>query len=119
MAEIWGVLTAAAVGIGTAVYGADQQRKNNNKAIDANKAATEGASNENWRRYLMTRGVGDNGQIVNTKLPLWAGVARNPTTGAITVKAPAYMPSATPTPALGNGATTNYKRGWAGLGINR
>lgn len=37
MAEVWGALAVAAVGAGTAIYSADQQRKNNNKTLDAQR----------------------------------------------------------------------------------
>lgn len=37
MAEIWGAIAVAAVGAGTAIYSADQNRKNAHSAIDAQK----------------------------------------------------------------------------------
>lgn len=122
MAEVWiSALVAGGVGLvgaGVSLYGANKNAKAQAAATAANSANAEGAQQENWRRYGLQRGVDfTNGQIVNTKLPLWAGVARNGA-GAVSVKTP-YVPSGSFNGTAGAGAGTNYNRGWAGLGITR
>lgn len=86
MAEIWGAIAVAAVGAGAAVYGANQQKKANQTAIDANNANADKTNQSAWNSYLLSRGVNpagvatgqlpQNAQAVNTKLPLWASVTR-------------------------------------------
>lgn len=79
-------LIVSAMGAGTAIYGADQQRKNNNTAIDANAALQDKTNQSAWASYLLSRGLNPagsstgviptNAQATNTRLPLWANVTR-------------------------------------------
>lgn len=86
MAEIWGALAIAAVGAGTAIYGANQQKKANAAANATNAENVDKTNDSAWASYLLARGVNpagakagvlpSNPQAVNTRLPLWAQVSR-------------------------------------------
>ena len=78
--SMWIAGATLLVGTGTAVYGAQQNKKLAAANRDANKEAAELADESNWRRFLYSKGVGDNGEVVNAKLPMWAKVATS--TGA-------------------------------------
>ena len=69
---------AAGVGLGglaLSAKGASDQKKANKKALAQEQANFEAQQAENWKRYLLSRGV-DGNKAVNTKLPLWATVTR-------------------------------------------
>ena len=69
----------AAVGLGglaLTAKGAHDQKKAQRKALDQEQANFEAQQKENWRRYMLSRGVDETGRAVNTKLPLWATVTR-------------------------------------------
>lgn len=77
MAEIWGAAIVATAGIGTALYGANVQRKATASTNEANRQNHLDSLRENMRRYSMQRGIEpDTGVALNTKLPLYAGVKR-------------------------------------------
>lgn len=82
------VIGAGALGAGAAIYGANKQSKDNQKAIDANTASVNKADNSAWNNYLLTRGLYTGGGAptgtipgmapggaVNTKLPFWANAS--------------------------------------------
>lgn len=81
----------AAAGTAASVYGANKQASAVSDANAANQATQAQQNQASWNNYLLTRGVyGNNAptgtipqgaQAVNTKLPLWATVARAPTGG--------------------------------------
>lgn len=85
----WVAISVAAVGAGTSIYGASQQRVANNKAADANQKAQADQNAAAWSNYLMSRGLNpagaqtgqipQNAQAINQRLPLWANV--RPATG--------------------------------------
>lgn len=84
--SLWIGLATVAVGAGSAIYGANQQKKANQAAVSANQANADQTNQSAWNSYLLSRGVNPagaatgtiptNGQAVNTKLPLWANVSR-------------------------------------------
>jgi hypothetical protein len=74
--SMWIAGATMIVGAGSAIYGADKQRKLTNQTNDANRLAATSADQTNFDRWLMTRGIGEGGAPVNTKLPLWATVTR-------------------------------------------
>lgn len=87
--SVWIGIATAAIGAGTVVYGAQQQKKLNQAAQNTN-ANLQGLSNDSaWQSYLLTRGINpagatagtipNNAQAVNVKMPLWAGVSRTGT----------------------------------------
>ena len=72
---------AAGVGLGglaLSAKGARDQKKANKAALAKEQANFEAQQAENWRRYMLSRGVNETGRAVNTKLPLWATVTRRP-----------------------------------------
>ncbi len=83
--SFWAVGISAAVSLGTAAYGASEQRKANNKAMDQNATLQGQQDSSAWSSYLMSRGMAPTGKvtpgvipaagqfkIVNTRLPLYA-----------------------------------------------
>ena len=72
---------SAGVGLGglaLSAKGAHDQKKANKAALAQAQANFEAQQAENWRRYMLSRGVDETGRAVNTKLPLWATVKRRP-----------------------------------------
>ena len=72
-------IAAGVVGLGglaLSAKGASDQKKANKKALAQEQANFEAQQAENWRRYMLSRGVDETGRAVNTKLPLWATVTR-------------------------------------------
>ena len=68
---------ASVAGVGLAAKGAHDQKKAQRKALDQEQANFEAQQKENWKRYMLSRGVDQStGRAVNTKLPLWATVTR-------------------------------------------
>lgn len=76
---------AAAAGIGASLYGANKQSKAQDAANAANTAAVKESDLNQWKSYLMQRGlnpagvtqfgqVPTNAPAMNTKLPLWANM---------------------------------------------
>ena len=79
MPAIPAIAAASSVaGVGLAAKGASDQKKANKKALAQEQANFEAQQAENWRRYMLSRGVNETGRAVNTKLPLWATVTRRP-----------------------------------------
>lgn len=62
----------ALVGAGLSYMGAKSNAAAQRDANLANIEAQKEANKQAYAQWLMTRGVGQNGQAVNTKLPLWA-----------------------------------------------
>lgn len=58
-------------GLALSAKGAQDQKKAIAKKNAQEQENYEDANQENWRRYLLSRGV-DGNRAVNTKLPLWA-----------------------------------------------
>lgn len=74
-------IAAGVVGLGglaLSAKGASDQKKANKKALAQEQANFEAQQAENWKRYMLSRGVDETGRAVNTKLPLWATVTRRP-----------------------------------------
>ena len=72
-------IAAGVVGLGglaLSAKGASDQKKANKKALAQEQANFEAQQAENWRRYMLSRGVNETGRAVNTKLPLWATIRR-------------------------------------------
>lgn len=67
---------AAVSGVGASIYGANKNAKAIKSTNDANIAAQKEADALNYRRWLETQGVGENGQAINTWLPRYATVNR-------------------------------------------
>jgi len=88
MSMMWVGIGSAVLGAGTSLYGASQQKKANQSALDQNAALQEEPNRSAWASYLMSRGVNPAGaktgeiptnpQAINAKLPLWASVRRSP-----------------------------------------
>lgn len=78
MPAIPAIAAASSVaGVGLAAKGASDQKKANKKALAQEQQNFEAQQAENWRRYMLSRGVDQStGRAVNTKLPLWATVTR-------------------------------------------
>ncbi len=112
----WVALATAAIGAGTAVYGASQQKKANQQAQAANAALQDKQNQSAWDAWVMTRGIAPdgsapgvlptNGRAVNTRLPLWANVSTTPG-GKLALTT---SPSSRLTGGTGD-------RTWAGLGL--
>lgn len=111
----WVAAAVAAVGVGTSLYGASQQRKANSQAQDQNARLQEQQNTSQWTNWLMSRGVAPTSPVapgvmptegnysaVNTRLPLWATVNLQPQPGGLRVvrrgtpaPVPALMPART------------------------
>ena len=85
-------MSFAAISAGVALGGLALTAKGQSDAKKANKAAlAEQSANwkaqqqENWRRYMLSRGVdtANGGRAVNTQLPMWAVVKRSDRTPTI------------------------------------
>ncbi len=88
MSMMWvGIGSAAAGLIGTGI-GANKQSQSDAAARDLNYRAQKEAEQQNWARWLASRGIAPGpdiqtgvipgtvaGQVVNTKLPLWMNVS--------------------------------------------
>lgn len=85
----------AIVGAGTAIYGADQNRKLTHQAQDANKLQNDQTNQLNYQRYLLGRGEGPGGAPVNTKLPLWASIRSVSSAPRVLVRKGTPLPSGT------------------------
>lgn len=82
----WVAIAVAAVGAGTAIYGANKQAKAVSSAAATNAGLQDQTNQSAWDNWLMTRGVNPEGaatgvipnnpQPINTRLPLWASVKR-------------------------------------------
>ena len=78
-------LIGGALGAGATVYGANKQAKANASAQDKNYQQFQESERNNWRNYLMQRGINPNGaetgQLpanatpINSRLPLWMSVS--------------------------------------------
>jgi hypothetical protein len=102
MSMAWVAVGTAALGAGTALYGANKQSQDQRSANDSNRAAIEAADRNAWNNYLMQRGIyGGNaatgtipgmqpGGAVNTRLPLWANLRMSSQPTA--PRAPANVP---------------------------
>ncbi len=67
-------VAAVAVGAGVSIYAANKNSKAIDKANKTNQEIAADTNAANYRMWLESRGVGDAGQAVNTKLPRWMGV---------------------------------------------
>lgn len=78
MPAIPAIAAAASVaGVGLSAKGASDAKKANKAALAQEQQNFEAQQAENWRRYMLSRGVDQStGRAVNTKLPLWATVTR-------------------------------------------
>jgi hypothetical protein len=108
----WVAVAGIAVGAGTAIYGANKQKQNQQDANAANQASIANADQSAWNAYLMQRGINGGGnvpfgqiptnpQIVNSKLPLWANVRMNP--AAVTARTAGTPMSTTNQPRRATG----------------
>lgn len=61
-----------AAGIGASLFGANKQAKAVDKANKTNKQIADEANRLNYQMWLESRGIGPDGEHVNTKLPRWA-----------------------------------------------
>lgn len=77
-----GILTSA-VGAGTAIYGANQNKKAIDNANKTNQQIAADTNAANYQLWLESRGQMSDGTAVNTKLPRWMTVRVN---GTPTVK---------------------------------
>lgn len=100
----WAGTAVAVAGLGASMYGANKSAKATAKANAQNIAANQESDRLNFQQWLMSRGIGTNGQPVNTKLPFWMGArVRYPSAGgagrivgpAVAPSAPYQMPSST------------------------
>ena len=67
----------AAGGLALTAKGQADAKKAQKKALAQEQQNYEDQTAENWRRYMLSRGVDQStGRAVNTKLPLWATVTR-------------------------------------------
>ena len=74
-AIIAGVATTG--GLALTAKGQADAKKAQKKALAQEQQNYEDQIAENWRRYMLSRGVDTNtGKAVNTKLPFWATVTR-------------------------------------------
>lgn len=104
--------SALAVGAGSAIYGADQQRKAINKANDANAKSVADTNAANYRMWLQSRGVGTNGQPINTKYPAWMTAQVGTTQKRrIVPKGTASAAASTPTITSGTPSTSGWAQG--------
>src|SRR4051812_7830967 len=65
------VAGAAVIGAGAAVYGANKNAKAIDAANKANADTVNGTNALNYKMWLESRGVGENGQAINAKFPRW------------------------------------------------
>lgn len=116
----WVAVGTTVAGIGTSLYSANKMSKDMKGANNANLTQQELDRQENERRYMLSRGVTSDGGVVNTRLPLWASIARP--NGAIVPanSAPPRLVASIPSGlyAPKPGATT-VNRSFSGLGITR
>lgn len=82
------VAIAAGVGVGGLLLTANGQadaKKANKAALSEQSANWKEQQQENWRRYMLSRGIdtANGGRAVNTQLPMWAVVKRSNRTPTI------------------------------------
>lgn len=102
---------AAAVGVGTTLYGANAQKKAQAGANAQNAANTKTENLSAWQSYLISRGVDPSsvteaGQLpqagakaINTRMPLWATYSQPTGNAPVSVT---RRPGAAPIPTPGN-----------------
>ena len=63
-------------GLAMTAKGQSDAKKANKAALAEQSANWKEQQEENWRRYLLSRGIdtANGGRAVNTRLPLWATV---------------------------------------------
>jgi hypothetical protein len=86
---------AGVLGVGASLYGANKQAKSNDEANRLNKEQFDAQQLQNWNNYLMQRGINPAGNTtvggygtgapINSRLPLWASVARQDNPGPLRV----------------------------------
>ena len=71
-------------GLALTAKGQSDAKKANKAALAEQSANWKEQQKENWRRYMLSRGIdtANGGRAVNTQLPLWATVKR----GTLTAK---------------------------------
>lgn len=84
----------AAAGTAASVYGANKQSKAIKSANNANRQSVNDTNAANYRLWLESRGVGDGGQAVNTKMPRWMTTQVGTGGGRQTVRKSAAGPAA-------------------------
>jgi hypothetical protein len=88
MSSLWIGIGTAAAGLLSSGIGANKQSKADAAARDLNYRAQQEAEQQNWARWLASRGIAPGpetqtgvipgtveGQVVNTKLPLWMNLS--------------------------------------------
>lgn len=75
-AIVAGVIGAG--GLAMTAKGQSDAKKANKASLAEQSANWKAQQKENWRRYMLSRGVdtANGGRAVNTQLPLWATVKR-------------------------------------------
>lgn len=74
---VTGILIAGGLGAGASLYGASKAASAQDRATQANIEATAEANRLNYKRWLESQGVGENGAPINTWLPRYATVGSN------------------------------------------
>lgn len=87
MSSMWLGLGSLAVGVGTSLYGASQQKKAIESANTSNQAASDKQNDSAWAGFLLGKGVAPttpvqagvmpsagNFTAVNTRMPLWSSM---------------------------------------------
>lgn len=69
MTMMWVAIGTAAAGVAGSVYGAEKNKKAQKKATEANAKNVSDTNALNYQMWLESRGIGPNGQPVNTQLP--------------------------------------------------
>lgn len=91
----WITGSAIVAGAGLNLIGANKQAKSNDEANRLNKEQFDAQQLQNWNNYLMQRGINPAGNTtvggygtgapINSRLPLWASVARQDNPGPLRV----------------------------------
>lgn len=85
--SVLAALAAAAAlgGLGLTAKGQSDAKKANKAALAEQSANWNAQQQENWRRYMLSRGIdtANGGRAVNTQLPMWAVVKRSSRTPTI------------------------------------
>lgn len=72
-------------GLALTAKGQSDAKKANKAALAEQAANWKAQQQENWRRYMLSRGIdtANGGRAVNTQLPMWAVVKRSNRTPTI------------------------------------
>lgn len=76
-ATVGTMATVGALGVGASIYGANKSAKAVDKATQANAQSVADTNALNYKRWLESQGIGENGERLNVWLPRYAKVNSN------------------------------------------